>query len=286
MRRLLLPLCALLLAGAATVAARSWLDGRRAQPVAGAAPEAPAVPRKAVLVAAADLPAGTLLQPGGVRWQEWPDVAIPQSYLLQDGSSEADYVGAVLRRPAASGEPLARGNIVRPGDRGFLAAVLEPGMRAVSVPVDDASSNAGLILPGDRVDLVLTQIIPGAEGEPPRRVGETVLTDARIIAMGRRLDQDAGEAGAGQIRTATLEVTPAGAERVALVAELGKLSLSLRSLAAGEHQPAAPPVSPGITWDSEVSPVLRPENQPRTGLLLLHGSKAETVSVRQGTGGS
>jgi pilus assembly protein CpaB len=143
-------------------------------------------------------------------------------------------IGAVVRKRIATGEPLTDGAVVKPGERGFLAAVLEPGMRAVSVPITPASSNSGLIFPGDRVDLILTQSLIESESEGSvRRVSETVLNDIRIIAMGTETsdDPEAGQAHE-KAKTATLEVTPSQAEKVALLTELGKLSLSLRSLAA------------------------------------------------------
>src|SRR5918993_5612425 len=107
MRRLVLPLIALLLAGAATFAARSYLEGR-GQPEAAA--EAPAPPRKAILVAAQDLAAGSFIQPGGLQWQEWPDVATPETYVLRGEKNEQELMGAVVRRPLAIGEPIVGGN--------------------------------------------------------------------------------------------------------------------------------------------------------------------------------
>jgi pilus assembly protein CpaB len=86
-------------------------------------------------------------------------VAVPETYLVEGKRSVDDVAGAVVRRSLAAGEPVVDGSVVRPGDRGFLAAVLEPGMRAVSVAVDEAAANAGLIFPGDRVDLVMSQTI-------------------------------------------------------------------------------------------------------------------------------
>jgi pilus assembly protein CpaB len=282
MRRLVLPLIALSLAGAATFAARSYLEGR-GQPEAAA--EAPP-PRKAILVAAQDLAAGSFIQPGGLQWQEWPDVATPETYVVRGEKNEQELVGAVVRRPLAIGEPIVEGNLVKPGDRGFLAAVLDPGMRAVSVPVDEASSNAGLIFPGDRVDLILTQTIePIGESAGSRRVSETVLQDVRIIAMGRELTSEGGAEGEGgkPARTATLEATPAAAEKVALVTELGKLSLSLRSLAIADTSRPAP-TGARFTWDTDVSPALRPENQPHTSLTVVRGGKLETIMIRRGSG--
>lgn len=280
MRRWLLPIVALTGAAASTMLARDWVQSRREPPQALAQlPEKR--PAKSVLVAAKPLAVGQFIQPESVRWQDWPDVSLPESYFVQGQRSIEDAVGAVLRRPAAEGEPITQGNLVKPGERGFLAAVLEPGMRAVSVPVDEASSNAGLIFPGDRVDLILTQSL--GEVERGRRVSETVLEDVRVLAMGRRLRTEEGEESAGsQIRTTTLEVSPAGAEKVALVTELGKLSLSLRSLAHEDGPPAKPATR--ITWDADVSPVLRPENQPRTTMAVVRGAETSTVSVARGAG--
>ena len=211
MRRVVLPLVALLLAGVSTYAVRSWLEGqRRPAPVA-----AQTVPeqRKAVLVAAQNLAVGTFVQTESLRWQEWPDIGTPETYLVRGASDQADLVGAVVRRPLTIGQPITADSVVKPGARGFLAAVLEPGMRAISVPIDEASGNAGLILPGDHVDVILTQTIEIA-GDPAgsRRVSETVLQDARVIAMGRRLTTEGADEGAAgqQARTATLEVDAGG----------------------------------------------------------------------------
>ena len=280
MRRLLLPLVALLLAGTATFAVRTWLVRPAAAPTAAtAAPEA----RKAILVADRDLPVGSFVPPDALRWQDWPDVATPATYLVRGAADPAEFTGAVVRQPLTAGEPVTGASMVKPGDRGFLAAVLEPGMRAISVPIDEAAGNAGLVFPGDRVDLILTQTI-SAEGDPAgtRRVSETVLEDVRVIAMGRRLG--GGEDAGGQAaRTATLEASPEAVEKIALVIELGKLALSLRSLA----RDPAPPQSNGrgrVTWDADASPALRPENQPRSSLAVIRGDKVETVTTRRGAG--
>ena len=106
--------------------------------------------------------------------------------------------GAVVRRPVAEGEPIVDGNLVKPGDRGFLAAVLDPDRRAISVPVDEASSNAGLIFPGDRVDLILTQsIVEPGKADEQHRASKTVLEDVRVLAMGRRLKGEGTDPAAG-----------------------------------------------------------------------------------------
>jgi pilus assembly protein CpaB len=190
----------------------------------------------------------------------------------------------VVRRRIAAGEPITDGLVVKPGDRGFLAAVLEPGMRAVSVPINAISSHSGLIFPGDRIDLILTQALSTNEGEDSvRRVSETVLQDIRIIAMGADTNDDPAEGKANQkAKTATFEVTPAQAEQVTLLTELGKLSLSLRSLAVpATAEVAALPEAPGLTWDRDVSRVLR-SGRISTRLLVLRGSNSEDVQVQEG----
>jgi pilus assembly protein CpaB len=281
-RRILLPVLALGFAAGSTFLARDWLDRRpRSQSTHATALVKPST--KSVLVAAKALGVGEFVQPAAVRWQPWPDVAVPETYFVEGKRTVEEVAGAVLRRPVAEGEPLIDGIIVQPGDRGFLAAVLEPGMRAVSVAVDEAAANAGLIFPGDRVDMLLSQAI-GEEGAE-RRVSETVLRDVRVIAMGRRLRTEESGSGApsGPAKTATLEVTAAGAEKVALVTELGKLTLSLRSLAVAADDGERPTgASARVTWDSDVSPALRPENQPRTTMTVVRGPETKIVDIRRG----
>ena len=281
MRRVILPIMALLLAGAATFAARGWLE--RDEPARAAAEPAKPEAAKAVLVAAADLAVGSFVQAESLRWQEWPDVVVPASYLVRGQADESSFVGAVVRQPLTAGEPVTATAVVKPGDRGFLAAVLEPGMRAISVPIDEAAGNAGLVLPGDRVDLILTQTV-NVDNDPAgaRRVSETVLEDLRVIAMGRRLTSGEGEEGQAS-RTATLEAPPAAVERIALAGELGKLALSLRSLAAAGDTGVVERAR-RFTWDTEASPALRPENQQRTTLSVMRGDKLETVTIRRGAG--
>ena len=165
-----------------------------------------------MLVADTDLAAGIFIKPQHLRWQRWPTDDVPDSYVLRGKRTDTEMVGAVVRSSIATGEPITDGTVVKPGDRGFLAAVLDPGMRAVSVPVNATSSNAGLIFPGDRIDLILTQTLTSGDGST-RRVSETVLKDIRIIAMGAATS-DLAEAGKAneKAKTATFEVTPQQAE--------------------------------------------------------------------------
>jgi pilus assembly protein CpaB len=142
-----------------------------------------------------------------------------------------------VRYPITAGQPLTVGALVKPGDRGFLAAALGPGMRAVTVPVSERTGVAGFIFPGDRVDLMLTQTVEG-EGRP-LKTSETVLRNLRVLATDQSTEQVTNEQGKTVVRnfnTVTLEVTPKLAEKVAVAQTLGTLSLVLRSLADNQAE--------------------------------------------------
>lgn len=285
-RRILVLLVAVVAAGATAMYARSWIEGQQTTIAAVAAPQPVEQDIHEVLVADVALPAGSFVKSQSLRWQRWPTDDVPDSYYLRELRSEDELIGAVVRRGISAGEPLTDGGLAKPGERGFLAAVLEPGARAVSVPITATSGNAGLIFPGDRVDLILTQTITG--DDVTRRVSETVLSDIRVLAMGVATD-DAPEVGENneKARTATLEVTPRQAEEVTLITELGKLSLSLRSLAVGEGEMADE--ADGLaevathTWDSDVSRVLRKVDTFNNRLLVLRGRTTENVDLQKGT---
>ena len=283
LRRIIVLLIAVIAAGGTAMYARSWIEGQ--QTIAAVAAPAPKEAKHEVLVADLDLAAGSFVKPQHLRWQRWPTDDVPETYVLRGARSEEEMIGAVVRSRIAVGEPITDGAVVKPGDRGFLAAVLNPGMRAVSVPITPTSGNSGLIFPGDRIDLILTQTLITGEGEgSARRVSETVLKNIRIIAMGVETGDDA-EAGKNneKAKTATLEVTPGQAETVTLLTELGKLSLSLRSLAAdGEAEGTVPVAAESFTWDRDVSRVLR-TGRLSSRLLVLRGSNTEDVSVEQGS---
>lgn len=281
LRRIIVLLVAVVVAGATAMYTRNWIEGQHNQvaPVAVAAPQ----DVYEVLVADATIPAGTFVKPQHLRWQRWPTDDVPETYVLKGTRSEDAMVGAVVRRSIAEGFPITDGSVVKPGERGFLAAVLAPGMRAVSLPINATSSNAGLIFPGDRVDLILTQTLEGDDGAITRRVSETVLQDIRIIAMGSETSDEMDEGKTNEkAKTATFEVEPRVAEKVALLTELGKLSLSLRSLANEQAELALPEEENSYTWDLDVSRVLRDDQRLTSRLMVLRGSDAEDVQLQQG----
>jgi pilus assembly protein CpaB len=235
-RTIVLAVAALLVAGVTAMFVRSWLStGQNNQADAVQA----AKPAFSVLVAKTDLPAGAFIKGEDLRWQPWPNDSVDPSYVLEDKGDIKSFAGAVVRRGIAAGEPITPARVAKPGDRGFLAVVLKPGMRAVSVGISATSGIAGLIFPGDRVDIILTQTLPGAGGGLPLRASETVLENVRILALDQKLSDQQQDEPAVLASTATIEVTPKQAEMIAVVTELGRLSLSLRSLATDAEEAVA-----------------------------------------------
>jgi pilus assembly protein CpaB len=254
LRIVLVGLLALGLAGFGTVA---WLDLHPTKPHAVAV-----VQPVEILAAAQFLHAGSLIQPANLTAAAFKPGAVPAGAVKDTPANRSLYTGAMVRQSLAANAPILPGAVIRPGDHGFLAAVLHPGMRAVSVGVDAVTGTAGLIWPGDRVDLLLTQSLSGANLPPGRQVAaETVLSNVRVIATDQRLVQGArsDNKSPGLARTVTLEVTPEQAERVAVAAHLGPLSLVVRSSQSGGDIRTSPP--PPV-WGNEVSPALAAGTTP------------------------
>ena len=262
-------------------------------------------------MAAIPLAPGTLLRDQDVVWQPIdgaaeatefvrPSAAAREAQPELDEQARAAVYGAALRgaisgaaaRAAiAQGEPIRRPEIVKPGDRDFLQVVLSPGARAIAIPVATGGASTGLLYPGDRVDVILTQKF--GEGPLDRRsVGETVVENLRVLAIDAPGDkQPAGGSAFG--RTVTLEVTPVQAEKINVATDLGKLSLTLRSTSGAAGVLAAATPGPGEansvkpTWAGDVSPALggvMPQEQQvvaeRPPVVVLHGVRG-TESVKQ-----
>lgn len=229
-RKIALLIGALVIAALTAIMARSMFSGASApQTQAAAIPE----DGPQILVATRALPVGTILEPDSFRYQPWPKELLQQAYYLKGESDPASLSGTVVRFAVTAGQPLTQGSLVRPGDRGFLAAALGPGMRAVTVSVSAQSGVAGFVFPGDRIDLVLTQEVAGGGDGPPLKVSETFVRNLRVLATDQRTSTD-DEEGKAQVRTfstVTLEATPKIAEKIAVSQSVGQLSLSLRSIA-------------------------------------------------------
>lgn len=222
----------------------------------------PATPKTPVRVASADLPVGTFLDEVEAPFTPWPDDELEEGWITPAVAAEDDILGAVVIEAVEAGEPLTRDALLMPGQDGFLAAVLTPGMRAVSVAVDAVSGNAGHVFPGDKVDVILTQKIESDRRRGSGWVSETILESVRVIAVDQNLEEDlTAREKASVPRTFTLEVTPRDVERIAVASELGRLSFSLRSLLLSEQDGAGDPAD-RATYAMEVSRALAPSDEP------------------------
>lgn len=276
-----------LLFGFGTFGAVAWMALRpppappAPAPVAEAPPPPPPAPAKVkVVVAARPLRAGNLLKPSDLKTVERDASDAPEGVRVDTAAWRQELAGAMLRRFVEENEPILPEDVLRPGERGFLAAVLGPDMRAVTVAVDAVTGQAGLIWPGDRVDVLLTQQINDPQLPPSQRIaGETVLADVRVIAVDRNLVQGGVEDDRRKdTRTVTLEVTQRQAEKVMVASRLGRLSLSVRS--ASSWAPATAEMSPPVTWGGDVSSALRGRNvqnetQPPATLRVFQGQRSE-----------
>lgn len=288
-RSIMLIAAALLLVIGTVFVAQTWLESQRkvAEPVVQPKKE----PAVQVLVAEVALPAGTFLKEEHMRWQPWPtDTAIPESYLVKKTTQPVDLFGAVIRRGIAAGEPITQGRIIKPGDRGFMAAVLTPGYRAMSIKIGADSGVAGLVFPGDRVDIILTHNVDKGDSGS-HRASETVLKNVRVLALDSRVDDETGQPKLA--KTATLELTPKQVEMLSVARELGRLSLSLRALAKNQAEldrlaktgepleEPEPTKGHTYTWDAEASVLVRfPENDGQK-VTVVRGNSVQDQSIGQ-----
>ena len=256
--------------------------------------------KQEILVATTELPSGTLLRAKDVTWQPIVGTAEPDQVqrplgatgaanLELDQQARAEVYGATMRTAVTAGDPIRRSAIVKPADRDFLRIVLSPRARAIAIPVATGGASTGLLYPGDHVDVILTQTF---KNDPPltrRSVSETVVESLRVLAIDA-LDSKSTGASNSFGRTVTLEVTPEQAEKVNVAAELGKLSLTLRSISGTDGVATAS--TPGRaqltgvrpTWAGDVSPALAVATPPSKVIVavqppveIIHGTKIGTV---------
>jgi pilus assembly protein CpaB len=296
-RRIIFIAVALLASGLTMWLGRSYLEAQRRAALEAQRQQPAPQASTMVLVAKGNLTAGQFVRPENLRWQPWPADGISPSYAVQGQRQLEDFVGAVVRSAIGDGEPITEARVVRPRDRGFLAAVLTPGYRAVTVNLTPSSGISGFVFPGDHVDLILTMTLKSSDtaqstkecsykygsgsysssctsnsGQPDRtnHVAETVLKDIRVLALDQRADDQNKDIVVA--RTATLEVTPKQAEVIAVTGDLGKMTLSLRSVARDEAEAVADSGGRKITytWDSDATRLIQ-------GPLAHHGQAGVEV---------
>lgn len=252
-----------------------------------------------VLIATADISAGSFVRADAhLKMSDWPKDAISPNMITPQTGKAQDFDGSVARRAIEKGEPIVKNLLVKSNEGGFMSAVLEPGKRAVSISVDSTTGNAGFIFPGDRVDLILTHAVTRQTVQT--RASETFVEDVRVLAVDQMLENPDNKAVLA--KTVTLEVTPKQAEEINLAKDLGKISLSLRSLARNAEQSkvisAAEPESiddilraskaaeesaggfsdkQNLTRDTEVSKIISPLEAAGGEVTLIRGDERTVV---------
>ncbi len=201
-----------------------------------------------VLVAAADVKLGSQLNDEDMKWVAWPKDAVPENVILRSASPDAmaDFAGRIAKAPIYGGEPVRAERLIDT-DRGFMSAILPKGKRAIALPVEALTTAGGFILPGDKVDLILTKAIGGRDGGSFE--SETILENVRVLAIDTTTagEQDDKSLTPGQ--TATLELAPAQAEIVAQAQQAGVISLALRSAQdSADDEGGAQTVSSGVNF--------------------------------------
>ena len=189
-----------------------------------------------ILIATSPIGVGQRLSPTTVEWRDWPDGAIREDYITIAARPEAlsDISGAVARFEIFPGDPIIEQKLVRTG-QGYMSAVLDKGKRGVSVSVEAASASGGFIMPNDHVDVI------SSRQTPTGLVSETIVHNVKVLAIDLRLGET-GATGAApnpenpneafqSTSIATLELDPQQGEAVINAAQVGTVSLSLRSIA-------------------------------------------------------
>ena len=228
-----------LLLGGGAFLAWSSLSGDPVKPAV-----ASAITTTKIFIAAEPLQAGTLLKDTDLKERDVPTTDITAADFVAGEDNRAEIRGAMLRHYVEAGQPIHRSEILRPRDRGFLATVLAPGTRAISIGVDATTGASGLISPGDLVDVILTQEFARGETTAGRRVvAETVLNKVRVIAVDQQIAQGAPTSGGAMVSqnsrvasNVSLQVTPEEAAKIVVASRLGRLTLTVRSIEGDQPQ--------------------------------------------------
>lgn len=203
-----------------------------------------------VLVAARDIAPGTVLAEGDLRWEPWPETLVDERFVSQPtqvenqpaANPQQDFIDHITRRSIMKGEPVSREMVIKQGDSGVTAANLAPGMRAITINVAPAQGVAGLVLPNDRVDIIMNVSVrdlvglSGWKDVVLRYSSETIMRNLRVVAINQKLAHDPKEGVAEPGNLVTFEVTPEQAERLLVAQQVGTLSMALRSMVVDKNE--------------------------------------------------
>ena len=231
-----------------------------------------------VLVATQNLSLGSRLNEAAIEWKQWPAEAVSPAFISNDlrPNADSELLNAIVRTPIVQGEPINENKLVKAGDSGVMAALLRPGMRAVTTRISVDTAAGGFIQPGDRVDIILTQTIQrnrngnNQSGNKRLYVSDTVFENVHVLAIDQTFSTSA-ESGATKIgSTATFEMSQEDSELLQEVVAKGDLSLTLRGI---RNSRAKAPTT--ATFDKEEQ-----EEDTQSILTVYRGGQPQQVAIK------
>lgn len=256
------------------------------KPVVQVTENTPAPRTVGYFVAARRLPRGTLAREEDFAVRSVPSDSVPTGAILDTPDARIGLRGSLVRKFLDAGSPVTSQDVLSPQDRGFLASVLAPDSRAISINVDAEFCVSGLIWPGDYVDVVLTQVVDKAELDKAdlaqrahRTLSETVLNNVRIVAIDQEIVQGGppNNATAGKVaRTVSLQLAPQQVMKITVAQHLGTLSLAVRS--AVDQQDTG---DTGTMFSCDVSPEIARIARQSATVVVYAGGKVKEYSVKK-----
>lgn len=257
--------------------AQAWLNGQAERRLRSLEAQKKPLSTNTIVVAAQRLPFGVELAAEHLREVPWPSDAMPQgafanvSGLLSAGKR-------VVLAPIEANEPVLAVKVTGPGQRATLSAIVGEGMKAVSVRVNDVEGVGGFVLPGDRVDVVLTRQIEKGDATT-----EVVLQNARVLAVDQSADDRTSKAAVA--KAVTLEVDTLGAQKIWLAASVGSLSLLLRKAGELSSESTRRVTLDDLSKPDQAAP--KKKNNAVTSVSVQRGGQRQSYEVPvEGTGNS
>jgi pilus assembly protein CpaB len=289
-----------LIAVLVAVMVQASLSGSKKKQAAASKPEAKVM----LVVAAKDLKSGDKLDEENMKWQEWPKSGVFPGAVVREKKEQTvtEAVSGKVQHEVKAGEPILSSGVIKDGSN-RMAAQLREGMRAVSIDVKASTGVAGLVAPGDRVDIILnynsrikyngddTYMKNLIEANFSKTASETIIENVRVLAVDQRM-RVAEESGSGKKatmpKTVTLEVTPKGAEVIAVARKAGTMSLALRSLGdetvSEAYTPATTDARITHIWDEIYATMEKIYNdnsgQGANFVRVYHGEEESQVVVQ------
>jgi pilus assembly protein CpaB len=252
----------------AVFVAQGWLNYQAELSRKTVAPKPQAVATRTIVIAAAPLRFGAHVTPEQLREVAWPEEAIPAGTFAT--IAELTQGKRIVLASIERNEPILRTKITGPGQKATLSAVIQDGMRAVTVRVNDVEGVAGFVLPGDHVDVLLTR-----QAERTTGTNDVVIQNTRVLAVDQLADDAADRPTV--VRAVTLEVDTIGAQKIALAASLGNLSLMLRR-AGEQHQDLTRRITTSDLTQTEV--IQRaPEGKRFTKIAVTRAANRQEYNV-------